>query len=58
MKLTRWNMRMRTSYHFMLFKPFWAQWTQEAQRHHTLFRIENVIYYAFKFESVSAKQTR
>lgn len=27
MKHTRWNMGMRTSYHFMLFKPFWTQWT-------------------------------
>jgi len=55
-ELTGWNMRMRTSYHFILFKPFWTQWTKKAQWYHTLLRIKNVIYYAFKLESENGQK--
>lgn len=55
--LTGWYVRMRTSYHLMLLKPIWTQWTKKAQRDHTLLRVENVVYYAFELEPAKARET-
>ena len=46
--LTRWYMRMGTANDLMFSKPFCAQGTQQTQGYHALFRVKNVVYYAFE----------